>query len=82
MLGDGEKPPKDSDAKSKLQIVARHYWSGQSDDTQLRGIQRLAEGAWDQAAAIRYRPNPRKEEAAAVIVATQVVFDTFALLIG
>lgn len=79
---EGVAAPKEGDAKAKLQIVARHYWSGTADDNQLRGIQRLVEAAWDQAAAIRYRTNPPKAEAQAVIVTAQAVFDTFALLVG
>ena len=81
MLAPGEQPPEGSNAKAKFDIVARHYWAGGREDNQLRGIKRLVEGAWDQAAAIRYRSNPSKEEVQIVIVAVEAVFATFSHLI-
>lgn len=86
MLPQGDEEPKNGDSAQKLKYAAKHYCTignrGTSAYTKvISGIEQVVQGARDYQQPLTHAPSASRAEAELGLLLTQMIFDSFALLV-
>ena len=79
MLPSAAQAPKGDDAPTKLKYAIRHYLAGSSERYR-RGLETIAKGTWDMAAAFLHRKSASREEAEICVDQTSVLIESLGRL--